>query len=165
MVPESIANLTRRIALQGDVIVSPELLVSRFPLLERVKYTQLGNCVYAPAKENLFNMYASDALDAELVESVKARSASLVLLKGVLEQVNERRRQSVAVEDEEVKDVELTAVANVLSARERVVSPKPTSVPGGRNIQLTFFLQSLHININKRFVISREVVAEGHFFD
>ncbi len=122
LIPESFAYLARKIALKGDVIVTPELL-SRFPALEHVLYTQLGNCVFAPTRENGWNAYASEATNAELVESVKERSASLVLLKEMIWRVNEQRRGS----GKDLGDIQLEAVANVLSSRQRVVSPLPGS--------------------------------------
>ena len=115
-IPDSFSRFARTISLRGEVIVTPELL-SRFPALERVEYTQLGNCVFAPTKENGFNAYASEASNAELVESVKARSASLMLLKEMIWRVNEQRVASTKGE------IQLEAVANVLSSRQRVVSP------------------------------------------
>jgi hypothetical protein len=120
-VPEQFARAVPGISLKGDVIVNPDVLIESFPKLEMVHYTQLGNCVYAPSKENGFNQYASIAGNTELVESVKARSATLVLLRGVVETINERRQQAASGLDDVPKDVQLVAVANVLSARERVV--------------------------------------------
>lgn len=141
--------------------MNPELLVESFPKLEMVHYTQLGNCVYAPSKENGFNQYASIAGNTELVESVKARSASLVLLRGVVETINAQREARASETVEVPKDVQLIAVANVLSARERVVCFSFAVVVD----YLLTQLQSLVLNINQRCVLSRNVVSEGHFFD
>jgi hypothetical protein len=128
LIPDSFAAVARRISLRGDVIVTPELL-QRFPSLEQVQYTQLGNCVFAPTRENGWNAYASEASNAELVESVKARSASLVLLKTVLDLVNVQRKACPVDASKSMSAVELVAVANVLSSRERVVCcPLPTSL-------------------------------------
>ena len=124
LIPESFANLARKIALRGDVIVTPELL-SRFPSLEHVLYTQLGNCVFAPTKENGWNAFASEASNGELVESVKARSASLMLLKEMIWRVNESRVSA----EKDVGEIQLEAVANVMSSRERVVRTQPNSPP------------------------------------
>jgi hypothetical protein len=121
-VPEQFARAVPSISLKGDIIVNPDVLIESFPKLDLVHYTQLGNCVYAPSKENGFNQYASIAGNAELVESVKARSATLVLLRGVVESINERRQHAASGLEDAPKDVQLVAIANVLSARERVVS-------------------------------------------
>ena len=118
LIPESFSCLARKISLKGDVIVTPELL-SRFPALEHVLYTQLGNCPLAPTRENGFITHASEATNTELVESVKERSASLMLLKEMIWRVNDQRRE----EGKELGDIQLEAVANVLSSRQRVVSP------------------------------------------
>jgi hypothetical protein len=128
LIPEHFASQVASISLRGDVIVSPELL-QRFPALAKVHYTQLGNCVYAPTEENGWNTYASMATNAELVESVKARSASLVLLKEMVWRLNDSRRES----EKDIEDVQLFAVANVMSARERVVRHLLTQTQAGRD--------------------------------
>jgi hypothetical protein len=109
VVPESFAQLVRRISLRGDVV--PAQSLERFSSLQQVSYQQLGNCFFVPTKEKGFAKRVSTASKEEVLESVLGRSASLVLIQDAL-----RKR---------VDCVTLLAMANMMTCHEQIVSLSP----------------------------------------
>lgn len=112
VVPQSFAELVRRISLRGDVV--PAQSLDRFLSLQHVSYKQLGNCFFVPTKEKDFAKRVSTASKEEVIDSVLGRSSSLVLLQDVLK----KRAQHVA----------LVATANIMSFHEQTVSLKQPGI-------------------------------------
>lgn len=100
-VPEDFASRVRKISLKGDAVPYP--ILTKFPSLQHITYSQLGNCFYAPSRDNDYNERATKASTNELIDLVMGRSPALVLL----EEVSRER------------DLSLTVRANILSCLER----------------------------------------------
>jgi hypothetical protein len=122
VVPPKFAGRVRHISLRGDVV--PGQSLNLFPMLERVDYQQLGNCFYVSASEKEVPWWVrpvSTSVEAEMIEAVLGRSASLILIQQALAQRSSK--------------ISLTVTASVLNLHAQTVSrlsniPSPFEAAG-----------------------------------